>query len=97
MVILTRLKELYAKIENKKRIQMFRGYLINRLYLRRINLKRPLSRGSRFKIYFHLECRRNRGSCQNFHGIPFFKDHVLINPGHYVILPSHTHVNNQKI
>ena len=53
-------------------------------YLQKINLKRPLSRGSRFKIYFRLECRGNRGSRQNFHGIPFFKDRVLINPDHFV-------------
>ena len=53
--------------------------------------KEPLSRGSRFKIYFRLECRRNQGSRQNFHGIPFFKDRVLINPDHYVTLQIHHH------
>ena len=42
-------------------------------YLTKINLKKPLSRGSRFKIYFCLECRENRGSRLNFHGIPFSK------------------------
>ena len=39
----------------------------------KIKLKWSLSRGSHFKIYFHLECRENRGSCQNFHGIFFPK------------------------
>ena len=39
----------------KSRIRMFLDYLINRLYLQRINLKRPLSRGSHFKIYFRLK------------------------------------------
>ena len=42
-------------------------------YLTKITLKKPLSRGSRFKIYFRLECRGNRGSRLNFHGIPFSK------------------------
>ena len=65
---------------------MFQDYLMNRLYLQRINLKRPLFRGSRFKIYFRLECRGNRGSRQNFHEIPFSKDRVLISPNHYVTL-----------
>ena len=50
----------------------------------KINLKRPLSRGSRFKIYFHLECQGNRGSRQNFHEILFLKDRILINPDHFV-------------
>ena len=42
-------------------------------YLIKITLKKPLSRGSRFKIYFRLERRENRGSRLNFHGIPFSK------------------------
>ena len=42
-------------------------------YLTKITLKKPLSRGSRFKIYFRLEHRRNRGSRHNFHEIPFSK------------------------
>ena len=42
-------------------------------YLTKITLKKPLSRGSRFKIYFRLERRGNRGSRLNFHGIPFSK------------------------
>ena len=40
-------------------------------HLTKITLKKPLSRGSRFKIYFHLERRENRGSRLNFHEIPF--------------------------
>ena len=39
----------------------------------KINLKKPLFRGSRFKIYSRLESQGNRGSRQNFHGIPFPK------------------------
>ena len=42
-------------------------------YLTKITLKKPLSRGSRFKIHFRLERRRNRGSRLNFHGIHFSK------------------------
>ena len=42
-------------------------------YLTKITLKKPLSRGSRFKIYFRLERRKNRGSRLNFHGILFSK------------------------
>ena len=42
-------------------------------HLTKITLKKPLSRGSRFKIYFRLERRENRGSRLNFHGIPFSK------------------------
>ena len=42
-------------------------------YLTKITLKKPLSRGSRFKIYFCLERWGNRGSRLNFHGIPFSK------------------------
>ena len=53
-------------------------------HLTKIILKKPLSRGSRFKIYFCLERRENRRSRLNFHGIPFFKDRVLIKPKHSV-------------
>ena len=42
-------------------------------YLTKITLKKPLSRGSRFKIYFRLERRENRGLRLNFHGTPFSK------------------------
>ena len=42
-------------------------------YLTKITLKKPLSRGSHFKIYFCSERRENRGSRLNFHGIPFSK------------------------
>ena len=42
-------------------------------YLTKITLKKPLSRGSRFKIHFCLEHRGNRGSRLNFHGILFSK------------------------
>ena len=42
-------------------------------YLTKITLEKPLSRGSRFKIYFHLERRGNYGPRQNFHEIPFSK------------------------
>ena len=42
-------------------------------HLTKITLKKPLSRGSRFKIYFRLERRENQGSRLNFHGIPFSK------------------------
>ena len=48
----------------------------------KIKLKGPLSRDSHFKIYFRSKYRGNRGSCQSFHGIPFSKDRVLINPDH---------------
>ena len=47
-------------------------------------LKETLTRGSRFKIYSHLECRGNRGSRQIFHEIPFSKDRILINLDHFV-------------
>ena len=40
-------------------------------YLTKIILKKPLSRGSRFKIYFRLERRENRGSRLNFHVASF--------------------------
>ena len=63
---------------------MFWDYLVNRLYLQKINLEKPLSRGSRFKIYFRLECRGNRGSDQNFHEILFSKDRILIKLNHFV-------------
>ena len=68
---------------------MFRDYLINYLHLQRINLKGLLSRGSRFKIYFHLKCQENRGSRQNFYGIPFSKDRLLINPNRYIMIPNY--------
>ena len=71
---------------------MFRGYLINRLYLQKINLKRPLSRGSRFKIYFRLEYQRYRGSRQNFHEILFSKDRILIKPNHFITWQIHHHI-----
>ena len=56
----------------------------------KINLKGPLSRDSRFKIYFRLEYWGNRGSRQNFHKIPFSKDCILINPDHFVSYNSMT-------
>ena len=65
--------ENYDKIKKKTKIRMCRDYLVNHLILQKINLKKPLSRGSRFKIYFRLERRGNYGSRQNFHEIPFSK------------------------
>ena len=50
----------------------------------KINLKKPLFRSSHFEIYFRLECRRNRGSRQNFYETLFSKDRMLIKPDHYV-------------
>ena len=50
----------------------------------KINLKKPLSRGNRFRIHFRLERRGNRGSCRNFHRILFSKDCILINPNHFI-------------
>ena len=63
----------------------------------KIKLEWPLSRGSHFKIYFRLECRGNRGSRQNFYGIPFSKDHILINPVYFVPLTSHAYIKTQAI
>ena len=80
MAIPIQLKELRQKIKNKK-IRNSRDYLINRLHLQKINLKRPLSRGSHFKIYFRLECQGNRGSRQNFHEILFSKKTHINNLG----------------
>ena len=79
---------------------MFWDYLVNRLYLQKINLKKPLSRGSRFKIYFRLECQGNRGSRQNFHEIHFPKDRLLINLNRYVMIRNllrHTCIENQTV
>ena len=76
---------------------MFRDYLVNRLYLQKINLKRPISKGNRSKIYFRLEYRGNQGSRQDFHGTLFFEDRLLINPNHFVILSSHAYVKNRTI
>ena len=73
----------YDKLKNPKYTYV-PGLLVNRLYLQKINLKTPLSRGSRFRIYFRLERRENQRLRQNFHGISFFKDRILINPDHYV-------------
>ena len=62
----------YDKIENKKYICS--GIIWETAFIyKKINLKKLLSRGSRFKIYFRLERRGNRGSRLNFHGILFSK------------------------
>ena len=55
-------------------------------------IKVTLSKGSHFNIYFRLECQGIRGSRQNFHGISFSKDRVLINPDHYVTLQIYYHL-----
>ena len=64
-------------IKNYDKIKMKNPYvprLFDKLsYLTNITLKKLLSRGSRFKIYFRLERRGNRGSRLNFYGIPFSK------------------------
>ena len=54
-------------------------------YLTKITLKKPLSKGSRFTIYFRLERRGNRGSSQNFHGTPFSGDRKIIILSHTII------------
>ena len=51
---------------------------------RKENLKQPLSRGSHFKIHFGLEFRENRGSSQNFHGVPFSEDRKIITSSHTI-------------
>ena len=85
MAMQIRPKELRQNEESK--IRMFQDYLINRLYLQRINLKRPLSKGNRFKIYFRLECRGNQGSPPRFPRSSFSEDRILINLNHDVTLP----------
>ena len=76
---------------------MPRDYLVNGLYLQKIKLKGPLSRGSHFNIYFRLECRKNRGSRQNFQGISSSKDRILINSDHFVTLSSYAYIKNRTI
>ena len=71
----------------QSKVRMFRDYLINYLYLQKINLKRPLSRGNHFKIYFRLECRKNRGSRQNFHEIHFSKKPHINKSGSFRNIP----------
>ena len=61
----------YDKLENKN--TYVPGLFGKPFHLTKINLKKSLSRGSRFKIHFRLECRRNCRSRQNFHGISFSK------------------------
>ena len=61
-------------------------------------LKRPLSRGSHFKIHFSLGFRENRGSSQNFHEIPFSGDHKIIIPcqcdySNFIINTCYTYLN----
>ena len=85
MAIQIRPKELRKNWGSK--IRMFRDYLINRLYLQKINLKKPLSRGRRFKIYFRLECRGNRGSRQNFQQNFIFQRSRINKPGSLRIVP----------
>ena len=60
--------------KSKKQKNMYVPELFDKSsYLTKITLKKPLSRGSHFKIYFRLERRGNRGSHLNFHGTPFSK------------------------
>ena len=85
-------EEKHDKIDSK--IRMFRGYLNKPSYLTKITLKKPLSRGSRFKIYFRLERRGNRGSRLNFHRIPFFQKPRINKPETFRIMPINTHILN---
>ena len=65
---------LEMKRQNYESSDMYETGLFGKLsHLTKITLKKPLSRGSRFKIYFCSERRGNRGSRLNFHGIPFSK------------------------
>ena len=87
----TRLEIIRQHYDSKIRIS--RDYLVNRLFLQKIKLRWPLSKGSHFNIYFRLGCRENRRSCQSFHEIPFFSKTVyLINPDHYVTLQIYYHL-----
>ena len=60
--------------------QKVQGYINKPSPFTKIKLKWPLLGGSHFNIYFHSECRKNRGSNQDFHEISLFKDDSLINP-----------------
>ena len=60
--------------------------IINKLSpFTKVKLKWPLSRGNHFKIHFCLKFRKNRGSNQNFHGVPFSGDCKIITSGHTII------------
>ena len=54
MAILRRLREIMIKLEIKN--TYVPGLFDKPSFLQKINLKKPLSRDSRFKIYFRLEC-----------------------------------------
>ena len=95
MAIAIRAKELQRN-RKKIKIRMFWDYLIKCLYLQKINLKRPVSRGNHFKIYFRLECRGNRKSRQNFHWIPILKDSMLINSNHSIPLPLYAYIKRSN-
>ena len=71
MTIQIKLKGVMTKLEteNTNAPELFG----KRSRLTKITLKKPLSRGSRFKIDFRLEHRGNRGSRLNFHVIPSSK------------------------
>ena len=82
MVISTRLKAIWQNYESRNTIVL--KLFSKSSFFTKIKLKRPLFRGSRFKIYFRLECRRNQGSRPNFHGILFSKDCIFIKPDYFV-------------
>ena len=70
-----------TKIENQKTC-MFRNYLVNRLYLQKINLKKPLSRGSQFKLHFLPGVTGKSRTASKFPCHLFSKGHRLIIPNY---------------
>ena len=77
MAILMRPKELWQNLGIKN---TYIPGLFDKpsLFTKKINLKRPLSRGSQFKFYFYLGQWGNRGSHKDFHVSSSSKDCWLI-------------------
>ena len=59
----------------------------------KMNLKGPLSRGSRFKCHFYLGWQGNRGSSQSFHATSFLRDCRSLIPKHEVFNRDRMHGN----
>ena len=64
----------------------------------KLNLKRPLSRGSQFKSHLYLRWQGNRGSSQSFHATSFSRDYRSIIPKHeaFNMDEMHSNINTTK-
>ena len=80
----------------ESKVHMFQNYLVNRLYLQKINLKKSLSRGVALRFTFVWNAEKIEDHAKISTKPPFSGDRKIIIPSHVTTSISyHTYSNHE--